>query len=320
MAAKAVKKRSGGWVWTAGLLGLAGLCGFAVVHTLPMVERDIRTDVNKTLADKGLAAVDAQVSGQTVTLKLKAPGIGTDAQLAQARVAVAQMKTTDLTLAKLPPVLKTVADSQWLKGGVTEIHVVHPTLKTAPSKAMVQGQAIMEGETAASASPQAVAVTTRNAPSEVFHGTHSTTIAQTSELPRVAGDAAFEASTIAAQSCEDRVNHTVGGRRITYEYGTYTLTAEAQGLVDDVYRVMSTCPSGTRLTVSGYTDNVGDGTVNQVISQARAQATADALVARGLASTRILVRGYGATAPVADNSTSEGREKNRRIVFAVNVG
>lgn len=306
----------------AGLTGLAVLSGFAVLRTLPVVESDIRSDVDKTLADKGITDVEARVSGQQVTLVPKSDRSEAYAQLMQAREAVAGLKKAELPRIKLSPRLQTIADSQWLKGEVTEINVVRPAA-TAPSRAMVQGQAIMEGQMASSSVSQsaaAVAVAAIQAPSEIVHGERATTIASASETPRVAGDTAFEASTVAAQSCEDRVNRVVGGRRITYEYGTYTLTADAQAVVDDVYKVVSTCPAGTRITVSGYTDNVGDGTVNQLISQARAQAAANALIARGLPDQRVVVRGYGATAPVADNSTSEGREKNRRIVFAVNAG
>ncbi len=320
MTAQAVKKNRGSFVWLAGLTGLAVLSGFVVLRILPVIETDIRADVNKTLADKGLTEVEARVSGQQVTLTPKSDRSEAYAQLMQAREAVAGLKKAELPPVKWPTKIQAVADSQWLKGEVTEISVVRPAV-SAPSQAMVQGQAIMEGQMAPmSASQTATAVATTEAPSEMVHGERATTIASASETPRVAGDTAFEASTVAAQSCENRVNRAVAGRPITYEFGTYTLTAEAQAVIDDVYKVVSSCPTGTRITVAGYSDNVGDGTVNQLISQARAQATANALIARGLPDERVVVRGYGATAPVADNSTREGREKNRRIVFAVNAG
>ena len=55
--------------------------------------------------------------------------------------------------------------------------------------------------------------------------------------------------------------------------------------------------------------------MNLKLSQARAQAVADYLVARGLDKAKLTARGYGKTKPIADNATTEGRQANRRIDF-----
>jgi OmpA-OmpF porin, OOP family len=67
------------------------------------------------------------------------------------------------------------------------------------------------------------------------------------------------------------------------------------------------------IEVAGHTDNVGDAAANQKLSDARAAAVAKALVDRGVAASRISAKGYGATQPVADNRTEDGRTKNRRV-------
>ena len=69
--------------------------------------------------------------------------------------------------------------------------------------------------------------------------------------------------------------------------------------------------------VGGYTDNVGDPAANLKLSQERAQNTMNALAALGVEKVRIEAEGYGEQHPVADNSTDEGRQRNRRIDIRV---
>jgi outer membrane protein OmpA-like peptidoglycan-associated protein len=65
----------------------------------------------------------------------------------------------------------------------------------------------------------------------------------------------------------------------------------------------------------GHTDSIGDEAFNQGLSERRAQAVADYLASKGIAAGRLAVSGRGETQPVADNSTAEGRAKNRRVVL-----
>jgi len=64
--------------------------------------------------------------------------------------------------------------------------------------------------------------------------------------------------------------------------------------------------------VEGHTDNVGSAAYNQSLSEQRAASIKQALVARGVSEARIQSAGLGFTTPVADNSTPEGRQANRR--------
>ena len=68
-----------------------------------------------------------------------------------------------------------------------------------------------------------------------------------------------------------------------------------------------------RVEVAGHTDNVGTPEANLKLSQDRAQAVMTALVERGVKVDRLTAKGYGQTAPIADNRAEDGRAKNRRV-------
>ena len=66
---------------------------------------------------------------------------------------------------------------------------------------------------------------------------------------------------------------------------------------------------------TGHTDSTGSTEYNQTLSVRRAQATVDYLSARGVTASRVRVVGAGESSPVAQNSTPDGRAKNRRVVL-----
>ena len=74
------------------------------------------------------------------------------------------------------------------------------------------------------------------------------------------------------------------------------------------------CPQ-TTIMITGHTDASGNESWNRQLSLARAQAVADHMIARGIDADRLEVEGRGSAEPIADNTTSLGRELNRRIEF-----
>ena len=73
---------------------------------------------------------------------------------------------------------------------------------------------------------------------------------------------------------------------------------------------------GSRWTIAGHTDNQGNSAHNQVLSQNRAASVIAWLKAHGVDSSRLAPQGFGATQPVADNATANGRALNRRVEIA----
>lgn len=105
----------------------------------------------------------------------------------------------------------------------------------------------------------------------------------------------------------------------TFRVGSSELSPEATALLDEAVEILLANPT-TRLRVEGHTDDVGSEADNQALSEARAQAVVDYLVAGGVEADRLVAVGLGESQPIADNDTADGRAQNRRIEFVVEQG
>ncbi len=103
---------------------------------------------------------------------------------------------------------------------------------------------------------------------------------------------------------------------ITFETNKSRIMPESEPILEKVRESMVVNPDAT-IIISGHTDNVGTDEYNRGLSQQRAQAVKDWLVARKISASRIKVIGKGETEPAATNDTAEGRAENRRIEFLV---
>jgi len=74
-----------------------------------------------------------------------------------------------------------------------------------------------------------------------------------------------------------------------------------------------------RIRIVGHTDSSGSAVHDEELSLHRAEAVRDVLASRGVATRQMLVEGAGASRPVADNSTAEGRAENRRVELYIDV-
>jgi outer membrane protein OmpA-like peptidoglycan-associated protein len=100
---------------------------------------------------------------------------------------------------------------------------------------------------------------------------------------------------------------------IYFDFNSAGIKPESESVLREIAAVMQKNPDW-KLSVSGNTDNIGDGKSNLALSQKRAAAVKDALVTRfKISPDRLVTGGYGASRPIETNDTLEGRARNRRV-------
>jgi len=101
---------------------------------------------------------------------------------------------------------------------------------------------------------------------------------------------------------------------IKFDVNQATIRPESAGTLADIAKLMNEQPS-LNFTVEGHTDSDGDEKANQKLSQQRAEAVKDYLVAQGIKADRLEAKGLGETKPIDKNSTPEAKANNRRVEF-----
>ncbi|MAZ29030.1 MAG: hypothetical protein CL868_18370 [Cytophagaceae bacterium] len=103
---------------------------------------------------------------------------------------------------------------------------------------------------------------------------------------------------------------------VYFDTEKYNINAASQETLNGLAQVMMEYPQ-TNVLVVGHTDSSGSDSYNMTLSKNRAQAVTTYLVGRGLDAGRFTTQWYGETQPKYDNSTAEGRAKNRRVTLAI---
>ena len=112
---------------------------------------------------------------------------------------------------------------------------------------------------------------------------------------------------------ETREKKVILSSGATFAFGQSALLPAAYPELDKLVKVMVESPS-SRWRIEGHTDDKGPDWANKKISQERAESVFRYFVQRGISSDRFVVVGLGKDYPIADNITSEGMAKNRRVV------
>lgn len=105
-------------------------------------------------------------------------------------------------------------------------------------------------------------------------------------------------------------------QKIAFEWGSSQLSAESQPALDEVVRALHDNPA-FRVEVEGHASSDGAESYNQPLSEQRATAVLDYLIAHGVARDRLASRGFSSSVPLETNSTLAGRQANRRVEFNV---
>lgn len=109
---------------------------------------------------------------------------------------------------------------------------------------------------------------------------------------------------------------TMDLNNIFFDTNSATLKPESKAELDKLVAFIKS-NAIAKIEVGGHTDNVGDDKSNQTLSENRAKAVYDYLIKSGIEALRLTSKGYGETKPVADNTTEDGRAKNRRTEITI---
>jgi OmpA-OmpF porin, OOP family len=99
---------------------------------------------------------------------------------------------------------------------------------------------------------------------------------------------------------------------INFETGKSDIKAESQKVIDEISVMLKANPA-LKISIEGHTDNSGTPASNKTLSENRAKAVMNAVAAKGVDKTRMTSKGWGQDKPVDNNTSEEGKAKNRRV-------
>ena len=113
-----------------------------------------------------------------------------------------------------------------------------------------------------------------------------------------------------------QLNVSITFKNVQFGNNSFELLPISKIELDKLLQVLNENPT-LKLEIKGHTDNIGKTEDNIKLSSNRAKSVVDYLVSKGVNAARLGYKGFGATQPIADNNTEEGRAKNRRTEFMI---
>ncbi len=104
---------------------------------------------------------------------------------------------------------------------------------------------------------------------------------------------------------------------VKFDFDKYDIKSEYEREIDEAAKFLRNHETLSTI-IEGHTDSKGTQEYNYVLSKLRAKRVASALIAKGIDANRIVTKGFGEMAPIADNKTQEGRAQNRRVDISFN--
>jgi outer membrane protein OmpA-like peptidoglycan-associated protein len=99
---------------------------------------------------------------------------------------------------------------------------------------------------------------------------------------------------------------------VSFDTNSYAIKPSFATVLDQVAQTLNQNPE-VKARVVGYTDSTGSAALNQTLSENRAESVVNYLIGQGVASNRLAAQGLGASDPIGDNNTEQGRAANRRV-------
>jgi len=106
---------------------------------------------------------------------------------------------------------------------------------------------------------------------------------------------------------------------IHFDTGKATIKPESKDIIDEIVSALKT-QADLKVKLEGHTDNLGTPAGNKKLSNERANAVMNAIIAKGINKSRLSAAGFGMEKPIANNTTEEGRTKNRRVEMVKQEG
>jgi outer membrane protein OmpA-like peptidoglycan-associated protein len=107
------------------------------------------------------------------------------------------------------------------------------------------------------------------------------------------------------------------GDKVQFATGSSQILPVSFSLLDEVARMLTDNPQIELLQIEGHTDSTGTPAVNRKLSQQRAESVLTYLTSKGVTGGRMKAKGFGPDKPVSDNTSDDGKEKNRRVEFNI---
>ena len=144
--------------------------------------------------------------------------------------------------------------------------------------------------------------------------TTDSTLYKELEIPALKENFSYKAPFVITFYLDAPKNFILEG--LNFDNGKYSFQPSAYPVMDDLVEYMKR-KEDDRIEIGGHTDNVGNAKSNLKLSEDRANAVKEYLVAHGIDASRLVTKGYGSTKPIESNNTEAGRAENRRTEVTI---
>ena len=142
--------------------------------------------------------------------------------------------------------------------------------------------------------------------------------AQQRDVPLVAGEGPFEVVlTLTSAKVEVEAGQVTIAEQVHFPTNSAAISAGSFRILDEVASTLLVHPEIRAIEIQGHTDDVGGADYNLELSQRRADAVRRYLIDHGIDPARLVAKGFGASEPLAENTSEKGRSKNRRVQFVI---